>query len=68
MRFCLAFSSSSRFSSSSLRRSGDAAHASGWKGMRDAEANGGFGLSTALGSPLRSGSRGFRRLRPYVKF
>ena len=50
----------------SRHNSGDAAHASGWKGVRDAEATGGFGLSTTLGSPVRSGSRGFRRLRPCV--
>ena len=47
-----------------FRHSGDATHASGRQGVRDAEPNGRFGISTTLGPPVRSDSRGFRRLRP----
>ena len=47
-----------------FRHSGDATHASGRQGVRDAEPNGRFGISTTLDPPVRSGSRGFRRLRP----
>ena len=43
---------------------GDATHASGRQGVRDAEPNGRFGISTTLDPPVRSGSRDFRRLRP----
>jgi hypothetical protein len=47
-----------------FRHSGDATHASGRQGVRDAEPNGRFGISTTLDPPVRSDSRGFRRLRP----
>ena len=47
-----------------FRHSGDATHASGRQGVRDAEPNGRFGISTTLDPPVRSGSRDFRRLRP----
>ena len=47
-----------------FRHSGDATHASGQQGVRDAEPNGSFGISTTLDPPVRSDSRGFRRLRP----
>ena len=47
-----------------FRHSGDATHASGRQGVRDAEPNGRFGISTTLDPPVRSDSCGFRRLRP----
>ena len=47
-----------------FRHSGDATHASGRQGVRDAEPNGRFGISTTLDPPVRSDSRDFRRLRP----
>ena len=47
-----------------FRHSGDATHASGRHGVRDAEPNGRFGISTTLYRPMRSDLRGFRRLRP----
>ena len=43
---------------------GDATHASGRQGVRDAEPSGRFGISTTLDPPVRSDSRAFRRLRP----
>jgi hypothetical protein len=47
-----------------FRHSGDATHASGRQGVRDAEPNGRFGIPTALDPPVRSDSRDFRRLHP----
>ena len=47
-----------------FRHSGGATHASGRQGVRDAEPNGRFGISTTLDPPVRSDLRGFRRLRP----
>ena len=38
--------------------------ASGRQGVRDAEPNGRFGISTTLDPPVHSDSRDFRRLRP----
>jgi len=53
-----------RFMGCVFRHSGDATHASGRKGVRDAEPNGRFGISTTLDPPVRSDLRGFRRSRP----
>ena len=47
-----------------FRHSGDATHANGRQGVRNAEPNARFGISTKLDPPVRSDSRGFRRLRP----
>ena len=49
---------------SGFRHSGDATHASGRQGVRYAEPNGRFGILTTLDPPVRSESRGIRRLRP----
>jgi len=47
-----------------FRHSSDAAHASGRQGVRDAEPDGRFSISTTLDPPVRSNSRDFRCLRP----
>ena len=49
-----------------FRHSGDATHASGRQGVRYAEPNGRFGISTTLYPPVRSGSRGFCRLTSVI--
>ena len=47
-----------------LSSSGDATHASGRQGVREAEPNGGLGNSTTLDPLVRSDPRGFSCLRP----